>query len=179
MVSEVVLPPESFPADVTRVRSLISMSSLMNQQIVGLGELAVAVFANKLLLRSCSRDAWCSHWWRVSSWHSLCHDARVSQWMMVESSVSYPLVDEHGVVRGRRWERCDLSLHVGRHRVRVVLHCDLLVRVWGLHGGSGVRVGLCSWRPRLVPRDYDRWGRVVGGRVWRRRQRGWRPLELD
>lgn len=179
MVSEVVLPTESLPADITWVGPLISVSPFMDQQVVRFGELAVAVFANKLLLRSCSWDTWCSHWWWVPSWHSLCHDAGVSQWVVVESCVSDPLVDEHGVVRGRRWERCDLSLHVGRHGVRVALHWNLLIGVRGLHGWSGVAVGLCGWRPRLVPRDNYSWGRVVGGRVRRRRQRGWRPLEFD
>lgn len=78
MVSEVVLPAERFPANITRVWPLVRMSPFMNQQVVRLGELAVAVFANKLLLRSRSRNAWCSHRWRVPSWHSLSHDAWVS-----------------------------------------------------------------------------------------------------
>lgn len=179
MISEVVLPAESFPADIAWIRPLISMSPLMDQEIVGLCELAITVFANKLLLRSCSRGAGCSHWWWVPSRHSLCHDTRVSQWMVVKSGVSDPLVDEHSVVRGRRWKRCNLSLHVGRHGVRVVLHWDFLVGVRGLHGWSGVGVGLWRWRPRLVSWDNHSRGRVVGGRVRRRWQRGWRPLKLD
>lgn len=175
MVSEVVLPAESFPANVAGIWSFIRMSSFMNQKIVGLGELTVAVLANKLLLGSCSRCTWSPHRWRVSARHSLSHDARISQWVMVESCVSNPLVDKHRVVRRRRWERRDLRLYVGRHGVGVVRYW-LLIRVRRLHGWSGVGVGLCGWRPRLVAWDNDGWGRVVGGRVRRRRQRGWRPL---
>lgn len=52
MISQMILPAKGFPTDVTRVRSLVRVSSLVNQQIVALGELSVAEFANKLLLRS-------------------------------------------------------------------------------------------------------------------------------
>lgn len=47
-----ILPSEGFAAYVTRVRSLICMCSLMNQKIVGLGEMPLAEFANKLFLGS-------------------------------------------------------------------------------------------------------------------------------
>ncbi len=45
-----VLTAESLAADVARVRPLIGVSSLVDEQVVGLGELAVAELADELLL---------------------------------------------------------------------------------------------------------------------------------
>jgi len=50
MVSQVVLSPESFVANVAGVGSLVRVRSLVNQQVVGLGEAALAVLADELLL---------------------------------------------------------------------------------------------------------------------------------
>lgn len=50
MVSEVVLPPESLVADVTGVRPLVRVCPLVDKQVVGLGEVAAAELAHKLLL---------------------------------------------------------------------------------------------------------------------------------
>lgn len=77
MVSEVVLSSESLATYVTGVRSFISMRPFVNEQIIRLCELSVAIFANKLFLRSCSRCTWDPHWWRISSGESLGHNARV------------------------------------------------------------------------------------------------------
>lgn len=52
VVPQVVLPPERLAADVTRVRTLVGVRALVDQQVVGLGELAVAVLADELLLWS-------------------------------------------------------------------------------------------------------------------------------
>lgn len=49
MISKVVLTAESFSAGFARVGSLVGMRSFVNQQIVRLSELAVAVFADELL----------------------------------------------------------------------------------------------------------------------------------
>ena len=46
-----VLPSKSFSTDVTRVRSLVRVSSLVDQQVVALGELPVAELANVSLAR--------------------------------------------------------------------------------------------------------------------------------
>lgn len=83
MVSEVVLSSECLAANVTRVRSFVSMRPFMDEQIVRLCELSVAIFANKLFLRSCSGCTWDPHWWRVSSWEPLGHNARVPQGMVI------------------------------------------------------------------------------------------------
>lgn len=77
MVSEVVLSSESLAANITRVRSFICMRPFVDEQIVRLCELSIAIFTNKLFLRSCSGCAWDPHGWRISSWESLGHNARV------------------------------------------------------------------------------------------------------
>ena len=51
MIPEMVLPAESFAADITVKRPLVGVSTLVDQQVVRLGELAVAVFADETLLR--------------------------------------------------------------------------------------------------------------------------------
>lgn len=50
VIPQMVLPPESLSADVARVGTLIGVSPLVDQQVVGLGELPVAVLADELLL---------------------------------------------------------------------------------------------------------------------------------
>ena len=50
VVPQVVLPPEGLAAQVARVRPLIGVSPLVDQQVVGLGELPLAVLADKPLL---------------------------------------------------------------------------------------------------------------------------------
>ena len=52
MVSEVILPSEGLAADITRVGSLVRVCPLMNEQVVGLGELSVAKFTFEFLLGS-------------------------------------------------------------------------------------------------------------------------------
>jgi len=48
VVPQVVLPPEGLAADIAGVGPLVSVSSLVNQQVVGLGELSVTELANEL-----------------------------------------------------------------------------------------------------------------------------------
>ncbi len=50
MVAEVVLSPEAFAADVTRVGPLVSVRALVDQQVVGLGEVTATELADVLLL---------------------------------------------------------------------------------------------------------------------------------
>ena len=50
MVSQVILAPEGFAADIAGVGPLVSVSSLVDQQVVRLGELSVTELADKLLL---------------------------------------------------------------------------------------------------------------------------------
>lgn len=52
MISQMILSTESLAANVTAIWTLIGVRPLVNQQVVGFGELSVAVFAYKLLLRS-------------------------------------------------------------------------------------------------------------------------------
>lgn len=50
VVSEMILPPEGLVADVARVRPLVRVRALVDQQIVRLGKMAAAELAHKLLL---------------------------------------------------------------------------------------------------------------------------------
>ena len=51
VVAEMVLSPEGLAADVTAVGPLVSMGSLVNEEVVGFRELPVTELANKLLSR--------------------------------------------------------------------------------------------------------------------------------
>ena len=55
VVPEVVLAPERLAADVARVGPLVRVRALVDQQVVGLGELAAAELADELLLGARSR----------------------------------------------------------------------------------------------------------------------------
>lgn len=52
MVPEVVLTSEGLVADIAAVRPLIGVGALMDEQVVGLGELPVAELTDELFLRS-------------------------------------------------------------------------------------------------------------------------------
>lgn len=52
MVSKVILSPECLAADVTGIRPLVGVRTFMDQQIVAFGKLAIAEFADELLLRT-------------------------------------------------------------------------------------------------------------------------------
>ena len=63
VVSQVVLSSKGFPANVARVRSLVRVRPLVDQQVVTLGELPVAELANETLLWSrgpagASKESW-------------------------------------------------------------------------------------------------------------------------
>jgi hypothetical protein len=62
MIAKMILPPERFAADVTRVRTLVGVRSLVYQQIVRLGELSIAIFADELLLWTCASGAGDFQW---------------------------------------------------------------------------------------------------------------------
>lgn len=51
MVSQVVLPPEGLVTDVTSVRPFVCVRALVDQQVVGLSEVAATELAHKLLFR--------------------------------------------------------------------------------------------------------------------------------
>ena len=51
VVPEVVLSPEAFAADITWVRTLVCVCALMDQQVVGLGEMAATETTDVLLPR--------------------------------------------------------------------------------------------------------------------------------
>jgi len=59
MISQMILPPKSFPANVTGIGPLIRVRSLMDKQIVTFGEMAMTVFANELLLWSRRAAGFC------------------------------------------------------------------------------------------------------------------------
>ena len=52
VVPQMVLPPKWLAADITGKRPLISVGPLMDQEVVGFGELSLAVLADVLLLQS-------------------------------------------------------------------------------------------------------------------------------
>ena len=54
MVSQMILASEGFAADIAGVGPLVRVSSLVDQQVVRLGELSVAKLTNKLLLGFCA-----------------------------------------------------------------------------------------------------------------------------
>ena len=72
MIPEMVLPTEGLPADLTRVGPLIRVCPLVNQKVVGLGEMATTVFTDELLFGSgWSSTTWSLHrgkysWWKVT-----------------------------------------------------------------------------------------------------------------
>ena len=51
MISEMILPPESLPTDVTSVWPFVCVCPLMDQQVVGLGEVTVTEPTDVLLFR--------------------------------------------------------------------------------------------------------------------------------
>lgn len=92
-----ILPPEGFPADVAGVRPFVSMGPLVDQQVVALGELPVAVLADELLL---GPHACCRH---LRSQRRPCRLSQIVELvpgLMVDGGVSEPLVHEHRVVAG-------------------------------------------------------------------------------
>uniref|UniRef100_A0A2M4DL90 Putative secreted protein n=1 Tax=Anopheles darlingi TaxID=43151 RepID=A0A2M4DL90_ANODA len=50
VIAQMILPPERLPADITRVRPLIGVRTLVDEQIVGFGKLPITVLADELLL---------------------------------------------------------------------------------------------------------------------------------
>ena len=54
VVPEMVLPPEGLAADITGKGSLVRVRALVDHEVVGLGELAMAKLADEPLLWSCS-----------------------------------------------------------------------------------------------------------------------------
>jgi len=52
MIAEVVLTAEGFSTNVARVGPLIRVRPLVDEEVVGFGELTIAELADKLLLRS-------------------------------------------------------------------------------------------------------------------------------
>lgn len=57
MISEVILPAECFTANVAVVRSLVSVRSLVDEEVVTLGELSIAELANELFFGPLSGHA--------------------------------------------------------------------------------------------------------------------------
>ena len=55
VVPQVVLPPEGLATNITGKGPLIRVSPLMDEKVVGLGELPVAKLADEPLLRLCNR----------------------------------------------------------------------------------------------------------------------------
>ena len=67
MVSEMILTSEGFAAYITRKRSFVGVGALVNQQVVGLGELTVAILADEPLFGPCGAS-WSPKQPRVKPW---------------------------------------------------------------------------------------------------------------
>lgn len=73
MISEMVLAPKSFPTDLAGVWPFVCVCSLMDQKIVGLGEMATAIFTDELFLgpggpaTPWSLDRGEHPWWKVTN----------------------------------------------------------------------------------------------------------------
>lgn len=50
MITQMILSTKGLSTNVTRVGTLVSVRSLVNQQVVGFGKLTIAIFADKLFL---------------------------------------------------------------------------------------------------------------------------------
>lgn len=72
MISEMVLAPESFPTDFAGVWPFVCVCSLMDQKIVGFGEMATTIFTDELFFGpSGPATAWSldrgeHSWWKVT-----------------------------------------------------------------------------------------------------------------
>lgn len=72
MISEMVLAPESFPTDLAGVWPFVCVCSLMDQKIVGFGEMATTIFTDELFFGpSGPATAWSldrgeHSWWKVT-----------------------------------------------------------------------------------------------------------------
>lgn len=80
MISEMVLAPESFPTNLAGVWSFVCVCSLMDQKIVGLGEVATAIFTDEFFLgpggpaTAWSLDRGEHSWWKVTDGRkAACH----------------------------------------------------------------------------------------------------------
>lgn len=71
-----VLAPECFTANITRIGSFIGVSAFVDQQIVGFGKVSLAIFADKLFLWSGagSSGSCYSNGARMASTGSFCGD---------------------------------------------------------------------------------------------------------
>lgn len=63
MIPQMILPAEGLAAYIARVRSLVGMRPLMDQQIVAFRELSIAELADELLLGSLTWNSSCEKRW--------------------------------------------------------------------------------------------------------------------
>lgn len=119
-----ILSPESLSANVARVRPLIGVRALVDEQIVGFRELAVAELADELLLGAGSAAGTTEETWIVLAWVERRHTISCSQ----------PRTH-------KQWNSVIIERCVGARSLRLgVAFSSLLLRL--LVGSSGVLGGL-------------------------------------
>lgn len=130
MVAEVVLPPEGLVADVARVGPLVRVRPLVDEQVVGLGEVAPAELADELLL-GLGREA---------APRGLPLRGELAQRRRQGAAQLGQLAARlHRSRRGRLGQRRVL-LRGGRRQVRKVKAGPLLAEGGGQHMGDGGRL---------------------------------------
>lgn len=105
MVAEMILATESLAANVAAVRPLIGVRTLVDQQIVALGELTIAVLADELLLwtrSSRTGDFKRAHAIACYRWKSLIVGvASVMHVLLINRSASNPMAHQSSVMLSR------------------------------------------------------------------------------
>lgn len=105
MVAEMILPTESLAANVAAIRSLISVRALVDQQIVALSELTIAVLADELLLwtrSSRAGDFQRAHAVACYRWQSLIVGvASMMHVLLINRSASNPMAHQSSVMLSR------------------------------------------------------------------------------
>jgi len=93
-----ILSSESFATNVTRIRSLIRVCPLVDQEVVRLGELTVAIFTNELFLWP-RRPTWTSEQAGVVRGVECRRQAGLAEHVAHQQSGTD--VGQHGLVRSR------------------------------------------------------------------------------
>lgn len=101
VIAEMVLATEGFTTDVAGVWSFVGMGALMDKQVVGLGEMTVAVFTDELFLWTCAAMPGNLHWAKLAYWATEGRNAgkvrRIAlmlHMLPIDSSIANPLLHE-------------------------------------------------------------------------------------
>lgn len=158
-----ILPSESFSANITGIWSFIGMRPFVYQQIVRFSKLSMAVFTNKLLLWSRTRSSGLLRRLSRSSSTGMqflqIHRRMITpRRLMIQSRIPNPLIHQYSRVRSRRRQthissqRRMIRIRSMRNFVRFVLEqVVLMVRRFVVH----------QWMRRRRDRWQLRWRLLV------------------